>query len=249
MLHAVESGAGDAVTFLHGFALDGRMWEPQTTALAGAYRTLAIDLPGFGRSRYIEGHTPMVAEILTVLDLRGIDRTHLVGTALGGAVAVDFALAHGDRLRSLVLADALLLGDPAVSATWERSAELASQGDRAAAIEHWLTDPLFDGARRQPAVWARIREIIATYDGGHWAGASRLRWAHGKPRERLGQLAVPTLVLVGEHDRPAFQAMAEDYAGAIPAARKVSLAGAGHLLNLEVPEAFTDTLRTFFASL
>jgi pimeloyl-ACP methyl ester carboxylesterase len=247
MLHVAESGSGEAITFLHGFALDGRMWGPQISALAGAYRTLAIDLPGFGRSRYIEGHTPMTGEILSVLDARGVDRTHVVGLSLGGAVATDFALMHGDRVRSLVLADALLLGYPAVIPTWERAVELAKRGERAAALEHWLSDPVFDVARTRPPVWARIREIIATYDAGHWAGTSKLRWAITKPRERLGDLRVPTLVIVGEHDTPSFQAMADEYAGAIPGARKITISGAGHASSLEEPEAFTRALRDFFS--
>jgi pimeloyl-ACP methyl ester carboxylesterase len=248
MLHVTEVGHGDVVTFLHGFALDGRMWEAQTAALAGSYRTLAIDLPGFGRSRYVEGHTPMTGEILSVLDARGVERTHLVGLSLGGAVAADFALVHGDRLRSLVLADALLLGHPAPLQTWEAVVEHARQGQRDAAIAHWLTDPVFDVARTRPAVWARIHDLLAGYDGAHWAGAARLRWAITRPRERLGTLRVPTLVLVGEHDTSGFHAMAVEYSTTIPGARALTIPGAGHVSNMEEPEAFTRILREFFAS-
>jgi pimeloyl-ACP methyl ester carboxylesterase len=248
MLYVAETGRGDAVTFVHGFALDGRMWEPQTSTLAASYRTLAIDLPGFGRSRYIEGHTPMTGEILSVLDARGIDRTHLVGLSLGGAVAADFALMHADRVRSLVLADALLLGYPAPLPTWEKIVELAKAGRRDAAIAHWLTDPVFDVARTRPAVWARIRDLMAGYDAGHWTGAAKLRWATTKPRERLGALHVPTLVLVGEHDTPGFHAMAAEYAKTIPGARAMTIPGAGHISNMEEPEAFTRALRELFAS-
>jgi pimeloyl-ACP methyl ester carboxylesterase len=249
MLHAIEAGNGEAVTFLHGFALDGRMWDAQMAALAGAHRALAIDLPGFGRSRYVEGHTPMAGEILGVLDARGITRTHLVGLSLGAAVAADFALMHGDRVRSLVLADALLLGYPAPIPTWERNVELAKAGDVKGALAHWLTDPVFDVARARPALWARIQEMSATYDGGHWRGTARLRWATTKPRERLAGLRVPTLVIAGEHDTPGFQAMAREYASAIPEAKAVTIPGAGHVSNMEEPAAFTRALREFFAAL
>jgi pimeloyl-ACP methyl ester carboxylesterase len=189
----------------------------------------------------------MTGEILSVLDSRGVEGTHLVGLSLGGAAATDFALVHGDRVRSLVLADALLLGYPAAIAAWDGSVELARQGDRAGAIEHWLKDPVFDVARTRPAVWAQIREMIASYDGGHWAGTSRLRWATTKPRERLSTLRMPTLVIVGEHDTESFRAMAEEYARAIPGARTVTIPGAGHISNLEEPEAFTRAIADFFA--
>ena len=249
MLHVTETGRGDVITFLHGFGLDGRMWEPQTSALAASYRTLAIDLPGFGRSRYREGHTPMTGEILSVLDARGVERTHLVGASLGGAVAVDFALVHGDRVRSLVLADALLLGGPPIGAAWEKAGELARAGQREAAIEQWLTDGVFDVARTRPALWARIRELMAEYDGGHWAGTAKLRWASTKPADRLGTLSMPTLVVVGEHDTAVFRAMASEYARRIPGARSLTIPRAGHIGNLEEPEAFTGALRDFFASM
>jgi len=182
-------------------------------------------------------------------DARGIERTHLVGASLGGAVATDVALVHADRVRSLTLADALLLGGPPVSPIHEKAAELARAGQREAALEHWLTDAVFDVARTRPVVWARIRELMAGYDGAHWTGAARLKWATTKPRERLGTLRVPTLVIVGEHDTSVFQAMAIEYAKTIPGARAVTIAGAGHVSNMEEPEAFTGALREFFASL
>jgi 3-oxoadipate enol-lactonase len=242
MLHASAAGEGDAITFLHGFGLDGRAWAPQVASFRSSHRAVTVDLPGFGRSpRRTDSTTPDA--IAGALDGLGIERTHVVGLSLGGAVATDFALAHPARVRSLTVADALLLGYPVTLDTWDRCAELARAGDCAGAAAHWLTDAVFDGARTRPAVWAAIREMIAAYDCGHWTGTSAIRWASTKPRPRLGEIRVPALVIVGEHDTPAFQAMADAYAAEIPGARRVTLRACGHVSNMEEPAAFDAALR------
>ncbi|HAM59171.1 MAG TPA: hypothetical protein DCQ64_28670 [Candidatus Rokubacteria bacterium] len=247
MLHVEVAGTGDAITFVHGFDLDGRMWAPQVADFGATHRTVTVDLPGFGRSPAPADEAPVVDALARTLDRLGVAATHLVGLSLGGAIAADFALAHPRRLRALVLADALLLGHPARLDTWKRCVALARAGDRAGAIAHWLTDGVFAGARTQPEVWAKIRALLAGYDGAHWTGAVTLRWAAPKPRERLGEIRAPTLVLVGERDTPAFHAMADAYAAAIPGARRRVLAGAGHVTSMEVPAVFNRAVRDFLA--
>ena len=243
-LHVDVAGTGPALTFLHGFGLDGRAWRPQVEAFRSTHRTVTADLPGFGRSpKQTEGAA--VDALARALDGAGIDRTHVVGLSLGGAVATDFALAHPDRTLSLTVADALLLGFPATLETWQRSAELAQGGDCAAAIAHWLTDGVFAVTRTRPRVWATVQAMLRGYDCAHWTGAASIRWASTKPRPQLAGLRVPALVIVGEHDTPAFQAMADAYAAEIPGARKRVLPGAGHVSNLEEPEAFNAALREF----
>lgn len=216
------------------------MWRPQQASFAPHYRTIALDLPGFGRSPRLD--TPIADAVVAALDALGVGRTHLVGLSLGGAAATDVVLAHPARVASLTLADALLLGYPATLDTWARCAELARAGDCAAALAHWRTDPVFAVTRRRPAAWAAIETMLAGYDCAHWTGAATLRWASTKARARLHEIAVPTLVIVGEHDTPGFQAMAEVYAGQIPGARRVVLAGAGHVSSLEESGAFDASL-------
>ena len=247
MLHVEVAGAGAAITFLHGFALDGRMWDAQVADFRASHCTVTVDLPGFGRSAAVRDEAPVADAIARALDAVGIATTHLVGLSLGGAVATDFALAYPRRLRSLVLADALLLSYPATLDTWDACLARARAGDCAGAIEHWLTDGVFAVSRTMPDVWSRIRSLIAGYDCAHWTGAVTLRWATSKPRERLGETEAPALVLVGERDTAVFHAMADAYAAEIPGARKLVLPGVGHVSNMEAPGAFNRALRSFLA--
>ena len=247
MLHVADTGAGDAILFLHGFGLDGRMWDAQVADFKTTHRALAADLPGFGRSPRPADTTPVADLLARALDGLGVTAAHVVGLSLGGAIAADFALAHPDRVRSLALADALLLGHPATLDTWERCVALARAGDCAGAIAHWLTDGVFAVARTQPDVWARIQGMLDGYDCAHWTGSAVLRWTATKPRERLPELRGPALVLVGERDTPAFHAMADAYAAGIAGARKMVLPGAGHVSCMEQPAAFNRALRAFLA--
>ena len=247
-LHVAEAGTGAALTFIHGFGLDGRMWDAQVAAFRATHRVLTVDLPGFGRSPAAPDRTPMAAAIAGALDARSIAQTDLVGLSLGGAGATDFTLAHPARVRRLVLADALLLGHPATLETWDRCVALARGGDCAGALAYWRTDGVFAGARVRPAVWSAILAMLGAYDCAHWTGAAPLGWASTKPRERLGEIRVPTLVLVGEHDTPTFHAMADAYVAGIPGARKALVPGAGHVSCMEEPAAFNEALRGFLAS-
>jgi pimeloyl-ACP methyl ester carboxylesterase len=247
MLHLADTGAGDAILFLHGFGLDGRMWDAQVADFKTTHRALTADLPGFGRSPRSIDRTPVADLLARALDGLGVTEAHVVGLSLGGAVAADFALTHPDRVRSLALADALLLGYPATLDTWERCMALARAGDCAGAIAHWLTDGVFAVARTQPDVWERIHGMLVGYDCAHWTGAAALQWAVTKPRERLPELRGPALVLVGERDTPAFHAMADAYAAGIGGATKRVLPGAGHVSCMEEPAAFNRALREFLA--
>lgn len=107
----VDVGSGSPVVLLHGFGLDARMWSEQVTALKRCHRVLAPDLPGFGPTGAEAGVTGPAAALHELISAKRLEPVHLVGLSYGGAVAMHFALAHPDKVRTLALVDALLLGD------------------------------------------------------------------------------------------------------------------------------------------
>jgi pimeloyl-ACP methyl ester carboxylesterase len=243
---ASESAPG--LIFLHGFGLDGRMWKPQLEAFRDRYRVSAPDLPGFGPNPVDPGKETLTAAVARHCDALALDTVHIVGLSLGGAVAVDFALGFPTRVRSLTLVDALLRGRPSGIQAWDSCAALATQGRLPEAREAWLADPLFAGARRRPEVLASIREMGADYSGEHWAGRATSRLEVPEPASRLGEIDVPSLVVAGSDDLPTFRAMADEYAGALPRARKVILEGVGHVASMEDAPAFNRLLQSFLES-
>ena len=234
--------------FVHGFGLDARMWQPQIEALADKHRTIAVTLPGFGPNPTTSSDGVSAARaILEVLDSLNVERAHVVGHALGGAVAADFALAFPHRVRTLVLVAALLRGRNSGIASWTPAATLAREGNMTAAAKTWLADPLFASAMANPDLAPQLREFASDYGGAHWRDEITTTFESADPPgERLASITAPTLVVVGTEDLPTFRAMADEYATTVPRARKVELSGAGHMASLEASPAFNAALRNFF---
>ena len=218
------------IVFLHGMPLDGTVWGPQLAAFPGA---LAPDLPGYG-SRQLEGEADLgELEPMT-------EGAHLVGHSFGAAVAVDLALRRPGSVRSLTLANPLLLGRSSGIAAWSTCVERAKAGDIEGARTAWLECPLFDGARDQ------VRKAMSGYLGGHWNGRTRTAFRVTDPAPRLGELAIPVLVVTSTRDYPSFQAMAREYHDTLPNSRLEEL-DAGHMAPCERPDRFNAVLSAFLS--
>jgi pimeloyl-ACP methyl ester carboxylesterase len=186
VLSFIDRGAGSGVLFVHGFALDARVWEAEIAAIRDRHRAIAIDLPGFGPdARAARPGVSDARAALEVLDQLEVDRVHVVGHSLGGAVAVDFALAFPHRVRTLTLVSALLRGrDPGIAA-WSRCKELARAGKLSEAREAWMNDPLFAPAHERPAAAAQLRALVSDYGGAHWTGDTATTFESAEaPRRR-----------------------------------------------------------------
>ncbi len=248
-LYCEASGQpGRAVVFLHGFSLDHRLWAEQTAALADRFHVIAYDLRGFGRSSLPEAPFAHVDDLIALLDHFGLASADIVGLSLGGGVAVDFALTHPARTCSLTLVDTTL-GGFTWTKDWSPPGRIARSHGIAAAKANWLEDELFAEAFRQPAVAERLRQMVADYSGWHWVNRGQERPPRGAPPlpayDHLEAIQTPTLVVVGERDLPDFRRLADDLTARLPNARRVVLAGAGHMSNLEAPAAFNAALLEF----
>jgi 3-oxoadipate enol-lactonase len=238
-----------ALVFLHGFALDARMWRRQVDAFANDRRVMIVDLPGFGPQARDVGEVEPATELARAMDAAKLDRAHLVGMSFGAAVAADFALAYPGRVESLVLVAPMLLGRRLGIEAWSRCVDLANDGDKTTAAELWLDDPLFETLRQDEELFEEVRQIVLDYGGGHWTGKVTSSFHHPDPVPALKQLKVPTLVISGEADIPSFMLMAEAYAKTIPNARREIVQGVGHHVSLEAPSHFNELIRAFYKAL
>jgi pimeloyl-ACP methyl ester carboxylesterase len=112
-LYFEVEGAGIPVVLVHGLALDARMWDDQVPALAGVATVVRYDLRGFGRSSR-DASTPYshAGDLWLLLDHLGVGEAVLVGLSMGGRIVVQAALVAPERVRALVLLDAVLDGVP-----------------------------------------------------------------------------------------------------------------------------------------
>lgn len=248
-LYYESAGAGEPVVLIHGFGFDARLWDDQWAFLSHEHRVIRYDLRGFGRSSLPGPGQPFshfddLAALLGYLD---VPLAHLVGQSLGGGVAIDTALAHPALVRRLALVDSTLGGY-----TWTPDGGLALEawpvGRRdgiEAARAVWLGSPMFAPALADHDAAPRLVRMIDDYSGWHWVNDAPLRALEPPAIDRLAEIAVPVLALVGERDLPDFHAIADRIAAGVPGARKTVLEGVGHVANMEDPDSVNQALVGF----
>jgi 3-oxoadipate enol-lactonase len=245
-LYYEVEGEGVPVVLVHGHALDSRMWDDQVPALADVGRLVRYDARGFGRStRDAETSYSHADDLWRLLDSLGIDQAVLVGMSMGGRTVVEATLAAPGRVLALVLLDALLDGvpwDPESERGLRAIREPLRAGDLPAAKAAWMDHGFFAPARRDPELTRRLAEMLDGYSGVNWTSPDP-HAPHPESIELLGSIAVPTTVVVAELDVPCFREMSDVLVARIPGARKVSVPGVGHMVNMEAPEAVNGVLR------
>lgn len=245
-LYYEVEGDGVAVLLIHGFGLDARMWDDQVAALRDLARVIRYDARGFGRStRCADVPYTHAQDAWALLDHLGVGRVVLVGLSMGGRIALQTLLEAPDRVRALVVIDAVLDG---VEWDVDSKREMAAVNDAmragglSAARAAWLAHGFFGPAGRSREVAARIRDMVEDFPGLHWTEPDPHR-PGPVLIEELERISVPTTVIVGELDVLCFQTMADVLATRIPAARKVVIADAGHMANMEAPMAVDQVIR------
>jgi 3-oxoadipate enol-lactonase len=245
-LYYEAEGDGVAVVLVHGLALDARMWDDQVPALSDIARVVRYDVRGFGRStRDADTVYSHADDLWRLLDHLEIDRAVLVGLSMGGRIVIEATLAAPARVRALVLLDAVLGGVP-----WdpdsERGMRAIGEGLRSGGLEEakaaWLGHDFFVPAQRTPDLARRLAEMVGDYSGVNWTSADP-HAPHPNSIELLATIAAPTTVVVAALDVPCFHEMSDFLADRIPGARKVTVPGVGHMVNMEAPEAVNALLR------
>lgn len=224
------------------------MWDRQVPELAQQWRVLRFDLPGHGGApAHPAGSVAeLTARLLATLDSLGVQRFGYAGCALGGAVGVELALRHPERLASL----ALIAASPRFGTADEfRQRGVIVRTNGLDPIARTAPDRWFTGgfAAAQPAITDWAVQMVRTTDPGCYIAACEALAAFDV-RPELGRVGVPTLVLVGSEDQVTGPAEARTLVAGIPDARLAVVPGASHLVPVEQPAAVTDLLVTHFST-
>ncbi|WP_019634789.1 alpha/beta fold hydrolase [Actinomadura atramentaria] len=250
---AVADTGGDLppVLCLHGIGSSSAAFAGLARELSDRLRIIAWDAPGYAASADppaapgMDGYADAAAG---VLDALGLERSLVLGVSFGGVIATRLALRHPDRVTALVLADSTR----GSGASPDGGAAMRARGAELAA-----SDPADFARRRAPrllsaaappeaveAVADAMRAAIRLPGYGH-AARAMADTDHGP---RLGEVAVPTLVVVGSADVVCPPAESRRLAAGIPGARYAEIPGAGHLANQERPAAFAAAVADFLTS-
>jgi 3-oxoadipate enol-lactonase len=239
-------GSGHPLVLLHAFPFDSRMWRDTAAALAKRVQVITPDLRGFGQSDLgSDGFSiaDLADDVAALLDSLNLATASVGGMSMGGYVTLAFAARHGSRLRSLILADTKAAADAPEARQGRENAINVVQTQGVAAmvdrqIPRLLSEQAGDNVRSQ------VRRLGEQAPATVIAGIRALRDRPDRTAE-LANIKVPTLLVVGSADVLSPPAEAEDMAARIPHSRVVLIPGAGHLSNLENPDAFTAALMGF----
>ncbi len=239
--YEVHGDAAPAILLTHGFTESGAMWTPQIEALSASHRLILWDMRGHGRSDYPDepgaySEAQTVEDIRAILDTEHIDRAIVGGMSLGGYMSLAFYRRYPERVSALILVDTGpgMKNDEAREA-WNQWAlgcadQLREQGldfldvigERSGYSEHRAASGLVNAATG-----------MLTQQGPHVINS-------------LPDIAVPTLLIVGENDKPFLQAM-EYMERKIPDAKRLVFADAGHVANVDQAARFNEAVLEFVA--
>jgi pimeloyl-ACP methyl ester carboxylesterase len=262
-VNVIELGSGPPIVFIHGLSGSWQNWLEQLPGFAREHRVITFDLPGFGASEMpaqkitISGYGRFVDALLDELE---VGSAAIVGNSMGGFIGMELAIRFPERAERLVLVSAAGLSIEYLRN--ERAlAVLGTLENRLAAYSGWLASRS-DALARRPGARRLIFGIVA-HRPDRLPGplvAEQVRGS-GKPgflpaldaltdypiRDRLGEIACPTLIVWGSEDKLVPARDADEFARLIPNSRKVVWPETGHVAMLERPAAFNALLEAFLA--
>jgi len=245
-LYYESHGQGYPIVFLHGFVGTTKMWQPQVPVFSRQYHFIIYDARGHGQSESPPSPDQYSTDIVTedlyqLLKANGIEKAVVGGLSMGGYCSLRFYLRHPEVVTALILMDTGPgYRNPANREEWNRQNE-----ERARLLETQGIEAFAEGAPTYTP-----RELLLKLNPVGLANMARkvVSQFDSRVMENLGNIRVPTLIVVGENDTP-FLGAAQYMARIIPGAEYVIIPNAGHSANLDNVEVFNQTVLDFLRKL
>jgi 3-oxoadipate enol-lactonase len=246
-----EFGDGPAVVFLHAFPHNQCMWQPQWEALSPQFRIVAPNLYAFGADGSTFSVEQMADDVVALLDYLQIEEpVVLAGLSMGGYAAMALVRRYPQRVRALILADTRGEADSEEAQANRNKLIARAREEGAGAVWEAVKDKMFSPASQNKADVLEFADAIAAQQStSQVVGALQALRDRPDARLNLGEIAVPTLVIVGEDDAVTPPQLAQDLANSIPNAQLATIPQAGHLSNLEQPQRFNQAVLQFTQAL
>lgn len=239
------------ITLSHSLACNLHMWDDQMAELTQKFKVLRFDTRGHGQSSAPAGDytlEQMADDVKGLFDVLGISRTHWMGLSMGGMIGQTFALKYSGVLQSLILADTTARRPPNAAQMWgERIAAARAHGMAGvldSTLARWFTEPYRANAKD---VMTRIgAQILSTPVDGFCGACAAI--AKVDTLDRLKEIKLPALIIVGEQDHGTPPEMARAIQANLPGSELTVIQDAAHLSNVEQRTIFNRAMIEFLKS-
>jgi pimeloyl-ACP methyl ester carboxylesterase len=253
-------GQGHPLVLIHGGYMDRRMWDDQFHAFAKQYRVIRYDVRGFGQSELPGVPYADRQDLYSLLNHLGVEKTYLLGLSLGGMIALDFTLDYPKMVDALILVGSPVPGFPLqllyteeqleqLQARWAAFKKASQQRNRAAMVDALMQDPTLVPSQNYPAARQRVRNNLSEYSFVWVLDPAPKQDLEPPAYERLAEIQVPTLIIMGAQDDPRLFKDAEKLEKDIAGSSRVTIAQTHHMPNMERPEEFNLIVLDFLAGL
>lgn len=243
-------GSGPLVLFMHGIGGNRTNWQDQLPVFAEKFHAAAWDARGYGASDDYEGPLDFgdfSRDLIRVLDHFNVAKAHLVGLSMGGLIAFDFHASHPDRVATLTICDSMP-GMTGLTAEARREfirirQEPLLNGKEPRDIAPVIAKTLI-GKSAKPGAFERLVASMSALHKDSYIKTIEATTNYARALE-LENIHVPTHIVVGDEDTLTPPALSRAMASRISGARLTIINGAGHLSNIEQPEAFNAAVLAF----
>ncbi|MEZ4863144.1 MAG: alpha/beta hydrolase [Caldilineaceae bacterium] len=239
-------GEGTPFLFLHDGLLDCTCWDSQFASFSKTYRTIRYDRQAYGRSGMPTLPFSILETAKTLLEHLHVEQTVLIGSSIGGTIALHFALAYPQMVKKLIIVGSHVSGMAWSEEFQQRMQQvfmpLQEEGNLAGKAERVAEDPYLIAPENTVArEWLR-QKLLANprclLGHGQLMKNNLIRFAEFVAADRLHEILVPTLIIVGESDAPDIHTHTAAMQAGIPTAQRVVMQQAGHYPYIEKPEEF-----------
>ena len=253
------AGTGAPFVMIHAGIADCRMWDAEFAHFAKSHQVLRFDMRGYGKSLPVHGEFNIQDDLRALLHYLDVKSpVILMGCSMGAGLAIDYALTHQEEVGALILVGGAPAGFEADVAGPEELFAQSEQAFRDGDVERVAEIDMkiwFDGCGRSSEninqqarmrAWEMARQV--TEHELKAIGTHRRKTFEARATERLAELQMPSLVIIGEKDLPYLKLAAEYLSEGMPAATMALMLEAAHLPNMEHPERFRALVEDFLSS-
>jgi pimeloyl-ACP methyl ester carboxylesterase len=259
-LYYEMKGKGHPLVLQHGGYMDRRMWDDQFSIFSQNQQVIRYDIRGFGKSALPQVPYADWQDLFNLLQFLDVEKTYLLGLSLGGVIAIDFTLMYPEMVDALILVGSPVPGYPIELMftkeqleqqikRWQPFEQARRERDITRMVNLLMDDETLVPSTKNPSTRQRVRDNLSEYSFVWVLDPAPKQELIPPAFERLNEIHVPTLIIVGSEDHFQLHKSADKLEQDISGARRIMISETHHMPNMEKPEEFNRIVYDFLKSL